>query len=73
MFVNLNHHRKCLFKALIEIIPSQRQEIAPALKVKNNILINLSNNFLIAKHYKSFMQCSSTENSVITSLPKPLP
>lgn len=72
MFVNLNHHRKCLFKALIEIIPCRRQEIAPALKVRSNIPINLSNNFLIAKDYKFFMQRSSTENSVITSLPKPL-
>lgn len=55
MLVNLNPHRKCSFKALIEIIPSRRQEIAPALNVKNNIVINLSNNFLIAKDYKSFM------------------
>lgn len=64
MPVNSNHHGKCLFKALIEIISSWRQEIAPALKVKNNITINLSNNFLIAKDYKSFMQHSSTENSI---------
>lgn len=73
MFANLNHHRKCLFKALIEIILSRRQEIAPALKVKNNIPINLSNNFLIAKDYKSFMQRSSSENSVITSLSQTTP
>lgn len=72
MFVNLNHHRKCLFKALIEIIPSRRQEIAPALKVKNNTTINLSNNFLIAEDYKSFMHRSPAEDSIIPArLPKP--
>lgn len=63
MFVNLSHHNECLFKAVIEIIPSRRQEIAPALRVKNNTTIDLSNNLLIAKDYKSFMQHSSTENS----------